>query len=57
MPGFGTFFKSTSLDELIDLVPELSEALRKSPWSVQRAFLVGVFDGRSSADIDKRHTR
>ena len=47
MPGFSTFFKSTSLDEL-------SEALRKSPWSVQRAFLVGVFDGRSSADIDKK---
>ncbi|MBQ6932798.1 MAG: hypothetical protein IJN37_00280 [Clostridia bacterium] len=54
MPGFSTFFKSTTLDELIVLVPELRNALRQSSWSVQRAFLVGVFDGRSSADIDKK---
>ena len=54
MPGFSTFFKTTSLDELIDLVPTLRDALRQSPWSVLRAFLVGVFDGRSSADIDKK---
>lgn len=54
MPGFSTFFKSTSLDELVNLVPTLRDTLKQSPWSVQRAFLVGVFDGRSSADIDKK---
>lgn len=54
MPGFSTFFKTTTLDKLIDLVPSLKEALSNSPWNVQRAFLVGIFDGRSSADIDKR---
>ncbi|QTE74002.1 hypothetical protein JS518_14080 [Clostridiales bacterium FE2010] len=54
MPGFSTFFRVTTLNELIDLIPSLREALASSQWSVQRAFLVGVFDGRSSADIDKK---
>ena len=54
MPGFSTFFRSTTLDELADLIPHLRNALEQSPWSVQRAFLVGIFDGRSSADIDKK---
>ncbi len=54
MPGFSTFFKATSLGELVELIPSLRTALQNSPWKVQRAFLVGVFDGRSSADIDKK---
>lgn len=54
MPGFSTFFKSTTLEELTDLIPNLRAALQQSPWPVQRSFLVGIFDGRSSADIDKK---
>lgn len=54
MPGFSTFFRVTTLNELVDLIPSLREALTSSPWSVQRSFLVGIFDGRSSADIDKK---
>lgn len=54
MPGFSTFFRSSSLDNLHELIPELRTALSNSNWNVQRAFLVGVFDGRSSADIDKK---
>ncbi len=57
MPGFSTFFRSTTLDELVDFVPILRDALKRSAWSVQRAFIVGIFDGRSSADISKKtHT-
>lgn len=55
MPGFSTFFKTTTLDELTDLIPRLKDALNQSPWSVKRAFLVGVFDGRSSADINRQN--
>lgn len=54
MPGFSTFFRVTTLDELVDLIPRLKDALKESPWNVQRSFLVGIFDGRSSADIDKK---
>lgn len=54
MPGFSTFFRVTTLDELVDLIPLLRDALKESPWNVQRSFLVGIFDGRSSADIDKK---
>lgn len=54
MPGFSTFFRVTTLNELPCLIPALREALKCSNWSVQRAFLVGIFDGRSSADIDKK---
>lgn len=54
MPGFSTFFRSTTLEELKDLIPNLRTALKLSPWSVQRSFLVGIFDGRGSADIDRK---
>ena len=54
MPGFSTFFENTSLTELTDLIPALKSALQQSPWNVKRTFLVGAFDGRSSADIDKK---
>lgn len=55
MPGFATFFKTTTLIELVDLIPSLRAALSDSPWSVQRSFLVGAFDGRSSADINREN--
>lgn len=55
MPGFATFFRSTTLIDLVDLIPSLKTALYDSPWSVKRAFLVGAFDGRSSADINKKN--
>lgn len=54
MPGFSTFFRVTTLDELVDLIPRLKDALKESSWDVQRSFLVGIFDGRSSADIDQK---
>ncbi len=54
MPGFSTFFQVSSLEQLIDLIPSLESALLASPWSVHQAFLVGVFDGRSSPDIDRK---
>lgn len=53
MPGFSTFFRTTTLEKLTDLIPPLRNALENSQWNVQRAFLCGVFDGRSSADINK----
>ncbi len=54
MPGFSTFFKMTTDRELVELIPLLRVALKNSDWVVRRAFLVGVFDGRASADIDKK---
>lgn len=54
MPGFSTFFRVKTLEKMNDLIPTLRQALSDSPWNVQRAFLVGIFDGRSSADIDKK---
>ena len=53
MPGFSTFFKSISLGDIRELIPSLDKALDDSDPSVRRSFLVGVFDGRSSADINK----
>lgn len=54
LPGFSTFFKSLTLENMQDLIPSLRDALYESPCSVQRSFLVGVFDGRSSADINRK---
>lgn len=53
LPGFGTFFKSTGLTDLNDAIPSLRVALDNSPWSVKQAFMVGVFDGRGSIDVNK----
>ena len=53
LPGFGTFFKSTNLMDLNASIPALEMALSESPWDVKRAFMVGVFDGRGSIDINK----
>ena len=51
--GFGTYFRDTGLLELNNAIDGLKAALFQSPWSVQQAFMVGVFDGRGSIDIDK----
>lgn len=53
LPGFGTFFKSTGLIDLNSSLLTLKDALDASPWDVKRAFMVGVFDGRGSIDINK----
>ena len=53
LPGFGTYFRDTGLLELNNAIDGLKAALFQSPWSVQQAFMVGVFDGRGSIDIDK----
>lgn len=54
LPGFGTFFKGTGLVELSDAIGGLKAALDQSQWEVKQAFMVGVFDGRGSIDIDKK---
>ena len=53
LPGFGTFFKSTGLDSLDAAIPGLQDTLFASSWEVLQSFLVGVFDGRGSIDINK----
>lgn len=54
MPGFSTFFRVTTLGDYRELIDPLGDALEKSAWSVRRAFLVGIFDGRCSPDIDTK---
>ena len=34
MPGFSTFFKVTTLNNLLDLVPSLEDALKNSTWTL-----------------------
>lgn len=55
LPGFGAFFKSTGLENLNVGIPQLKTALEQSPWDVKHAFMVGVFDGRGSIDINKQN--
>ena len=55
MPGFSTFFETTKQESLMEMAERLQPVLEASPWNVRRSFLVGVFDGRSSADINKQN--
>lgn len=55
LPGFGTFFRSTGLENLNDAIPSLKVALESSSWDIKRAFMAGVFDGRGSIDINKKN--
>lgn len=55
LPGFGTFFKSTGLVNLDETIPRLKDALELVPWNIKRAFMVGVFDGRGSIDINHQN--
>lgn len=49
--GFVTLFKQLKADYSLDeLIGDIQEGLRNSSGQVKRAFLVGVFDGRSSYD-------
>lgn len=51
LPGFCTFFEATTLLDLIAEIPNLETALLGSPKDVQKAFILGVMDGRGTPDI------
>lgn len=51
LPGFSTFFKETTLSDLNAEIPNLKNALQSSQRPVQRAFILGVFDGRGTPDV------
>lgn len=50
LPGFSTFFESTGLTDLLTEIPNLKTALFTSSREVQKAFIVGVVDGRGTPD-------
>lgn len=52
--GFGTFFESKTGKRLEDLIPFIKDALLNSSDEVKRCFIVGMFDGRGSFDINKQ---
>lgn len=51
LPGFSTFFTATTLDNLEAEIPNLTEVLFNSERSVQKAFIIGVIDGRGTPDV------
>ena len=53
--GFGTFFRSTGTADIIDMIPDVKKALLASTNEVKRCFIVGMFDGRGSIDINKKN--
>lgn len=53
LPGFGSFFRATTLTNISDLFTGLRSALEASETEVQHAFILGAFDGRGSIDIDR----
>lgn len=52
LPGFSTFFEATTLTSLENEIPNLMEVLRASDRRVQKAFIIGVIDGRGSPDVN-----
>ena len=50
LPGFSTFFESTGLTDLLAEIPDLKTALFASSREVQKAFIIGVIDGRGTPD-------
>lgn len=54
LDGFSTFFKSTSLYNLIPEIPKLRKVLLNSAENIRKSFVLGVFDGRGSLDINKK---
>lgn len=50
LPGFSTFFESTGLTDLLAEIPNLKTALFSSTEDVQKAFIIGVIDGRGTPD-------
>ena len=55
--GFSTFFKVKTAADPKLLIPSLKNALAQSSYSVRRSFIVGIFDGRGSPDIDKDNNK
>lgn len=51
LPGFSTFFESTSLTDLCIEIPNLKAALLSSDNDIKKAFILGVIDGRGTPDI------
>lgn len=51
LPGFSTFFESTGLTELRTEIPNLKPVLLAADKDVQKAFILGVIDGRGTPDI------
>lgn len=59
LPGFSTFFESTGLTDLLAEIPILKNVLCRSEQDVQKAFIIGVIDGRGTPDasVDKQVIR
>lgn len=55
MVGFGTFFESSINMQLEDIIEQVRSALFKSSKLVQQCFLIGMFDGRGSFDINNKN--
>lgn len=53
LKGFGTFFKTSGAESIIDMIPSVKDSLVKSTKEIQRCFIIGMFDGRGSIDINK----
>lgn len=51
LPGFSTFFTATTLNDLESEIPNLREVLFASSREVQKAFIIGVIDGRGTPDV------
>lgn len=51
LPGFSTFFTATTLTALEPEIPNLKEQLFASSREVQKAFIIGVIDGRGTPDV------
>lgn len=49
--GFSTFFKSVGLTDLNSEIHSLKDALYLSSKEVQKAFIIGVIDGRGTPDV------
>lgn len=51
LPGFSTFFRATTLSALEPEIPNIKEKLYGSSRDVQKAFIIGVIDGRGTPDV------
>jgi len=54
LQGFGTFFETDGTKHIEDMIPEIKRALFASSREVQRSFIIGMFDGRGSVDINSK---
>lgn len=51
LPGFSTFFEATGLNDLRTEIPTLKPVLLAADKDIQKAFILGVIDGRGTPDI------